>query len=456
MALTKQELKQDKQNFWYWNKREEAQAESLAKISNKRIKSIEKQMQKYYAETMEQVIYDFEATYNKLLTTIEDGRQPTPADLYKLDKYWKLQAQCRTELEKLGAKQLALLSKEFETNWFEIYNSISVEGATAFSTVDKSMVGQMINQIWAADGKSWSSRVWDNTNRLQQTLNDELIHIVAAGKKSTDLKNILQERFSVSYSRADALVRTEISHIQNQAAQKRYEDYGVEEVEIWADKDERRCDVCGKLHKKRYPVGAKIPIPAHPRCRCSIVPVVDVNKKVEKLAQGSYNGINSSFKDNVNFETNRDVKKAVQRKQRIFVTPLTGKEKTKQEFFHNLFGENVANTPSLNGYYDIAAHGLPNSIEIFKTPINSETLAKIIMGRNDYKKGTPIRLLSCFTGDDSSGTCIAKELAQMLETEVIAPPFELVVGDSGQLYKYEGKERIIVTKKDFRRFKPNE
>jgi hypothetical protein len=70
-------------------------------------------------------------------------------------------------------------------------------------------------------------------------------------------------------------------------------------------------------------------------------------------------------------------------------------------------------------------------MEILKTPINSETLAKIIMARDDYVKGTPIRLLSCFTGDDSNGTCLAKELAEMLETEVIAPPFELVVGDSG-------------------------
>lgn len=255
----------------YWQDR---QAESLTKISNKSIKTIEKQMAKYYANTMEQVIRDFEATYNKLLLTVGDGREPTPADLYKLDKYWKLQAQCKVELDKLGAKQIALLSKEFEANWFEIYYSINIEGATAFSTIDKSLVEQMINQIWAADGKSWSSRIWSNTTQLMTTLNDELIHIVAAGKKNTDLKNILQERFNVSYSRADALVRTEVAHIQTQAALKRYEDYGIEEVEIWADEDERRCDVCGKLHQTRYPKGAAVPIPAHPRCRCCVVPVI--------------------------------------------------------------------------------------------------------------------------------------------------------------------------------------
>lgn len=255
----------------YW---EDRQAESLAKISNKSIKTIDKQMRKYYAQTMEQVMADFEATYNKLLTTIDDGRKPTPADLYKLDKYWKLQAQCREELEKLGEKQIALLSKNFETNWFEVYYSINIDGATAYSTLDKSLVEQMINQIWAADGKSWSARIWENTNRLQETLNEGLLHIVVAGKQPRELKQVLQERFNVSYSRADALVRTEISHIQNQAAQKRYEDYGVQEFEVWADADERRCEICAKLHKKVYPMGANIPIPAHPRCRCSILPVI--------------------------------------------------------------------------------------------------------------------------------------------------------------------------------------
>lgn len=256
----------------YW---EDRQAQALTKVSEKNIKSIEKQMAKYYAETMERVINDFEATYNKLLTTVADGRQPTPADLYKLDKYWKLQAQARAELEKLGEKQIAMLSKNFEANWFEVYYSLDIDGGAAFSTIDKPMVQQMINQIWCADGKNWSSRIWSNTNSLLETLNDGLVHIVTAGKKSTDLKNLLQERFGVSYSRADALVRTEVAHIQTQAAKKRYEDAGVQEVEIWADEDERRCEVCGKLHKKRYPIGAAVPIPAHPRCRCCILPVIN-------------------------------------------------------------------------------------------------------------------------------------------------------------------------------------
>ena len=255
----------------YW---EDRMADAQNRLTNISIKKVDKQMRKYYAAAMNRTIEDFEATYNKILTAVEAGRKPTPADLYKLDKYWQSQARLRQELQKLGDKQMILLSREFEANWFEIYYSIGEVGEVIFSSIDKPGVQQLINQIWAADGKSWSQRIWENTERLAAELNEGLIHCVATGKKTSELKNILQERFGVSYSRADALVRTEMAHIQTQAAKQRYEDAGIQEVEIWASKDERRCEICGELHQKRYPVGAAVPVPAHPRCRCCILPVI--------------------------------------------------------------------------------------------------------------------------------------------------------------------------------------
>jgi SPP1 gp7 family putative phage head morphogenesis protein len=256
----------------YWQDRNIA---SQQKLANKSVVATEKQLQKYYKTTIKKTIADFEATYDKLLATIEDGRQPTPADLYKLDKYWQMQAQLKVQLQRLGDSEIELLTKNFTKTYQQAYEMLALPSDKAFSTIDDALAEEMIQHVWCADGKSWSARVWENTEKLAETLNEELIACVVGGKKTTDLKNMLLERFNVSYSQADALVRTEIAHIQTQAAQKRYKDYGIDMVEIWADKDERRCDVCGKLHKKRYPVGAKVPIPAHPNCRCCIVPVVE-------------------------------------------------------------------------------------------------------------------------------------------------------------------------------------
>jgi SPP1 gp7 family putative phage head morphogenesis protein len=256
----------------YWQDRI---AKNQEKIQDKTIKQINKQLQRYYGRAMDRVIRDFESVYNKVWKAMEEGKEPTPADLYKLDKYWEAQAQMRRELQRLGDRNIQILSKAFETNFFEIYYSIALPGEAAFNTIDTAAVSQLINGVWVADGKQWSQRVWDNTERLAQTLNDELIHIVATGKKDSDLKQALQERFNVSYHRAETLVRTEVAHIQTEAAKKRYEDYGIEYVEVLVDPDDRTCELCKALQGKRFPTTGTPPLPVHPNERCCLVPVLD-------------------------------------------------------------------------------------------------------------------------------------------------------------------------------------
>lgn len=255
----------------YWAER---MAKNQLKLSDKTVKAINKQLLNYYGRAMERVIRDFESVYNKILATQEEGKTPTPADLYKLDKYWEAQAQMRRELQKLGDKEKQILSKVFETHFFEIYYSFAIPGAAAFNTIDTEVVQQLINGVWVADGKQWSQRVWENTERLAQTLNEELIHIVTTGKKDSDLKKVLVERFDVSYHRAQTLVRTEVAHIQTEAAKKRYQDYGIEYVEVLVDADERTCDLCKALIGKRWRTTETPPLPVHPNERCCLVPVV--------------------------------------------------------------------------------------------------------------------------------------------------------------------------------------
>ena len=256
----------------YWQKR---LIESQNALTNKSIKEAQKQLAIYYKNATRRVLADFEATYDKLLATQLDGKEPTPADLYKLDRYWQMQGQMRQELRRLGERQIAMLTKQFEIQFFDIYYSIGIEGATAFTTIDEAAVHQLLNAIWVADGKSWSERIWQNTDLLAATLNDEFVSCVATGKKTTELKQILQNRFDVSYSNADMLVRTEMAHIQTQAAQQRYRDYGIQEVEVFVDEDERTCSICAKHEGEKHPINAQMPVPFHPRCRCCMVPVVE-------------------------------------------------------------------------------------------------------------------------------------------------------------------------------------
>ena len=270
----------------YWKKRMLA---AQKEYSDKSIDSINEQLKKYYKKAMTSTINDFEAVYDKVLNTVEEGKPVTTADLYKLDKYYQMQAQLNKRLQKLGDKQCNIMSKEFEAEYKHIYNALSIDknetaiqamiSDAAFAQIDEKAAEKVAQEIWCSDGKSWSDRVWDNVNDLQQTLNDNLIDCIVAGKKSTELKKSLMERFSVSYHRAETLTRTEIAHIETQAAQDRYKSYGIQQVEILADTDSRTCDICARLDHKKLSINDDMPIPVHPNCRCCIIPVVDKENK---------------------------------------------------------------------------------------------------------------------------------------------------------------------------------
>lgn len=256
----------------YWKDRHQASQNLIASRSRR---EIDKQIRKYYQKLSKQIIDGYESLYNEILLKQAAGEAISPATLYKLDKYWSMQQQVRVKCRSVGAKLNDLFGGVFEKVYKASYDAIHLDGIALFSTIDDGAINQVINSIWAADGKTWSERIWNNMTLLQTSLEEGLLECVVTGKKTSQLKKVLQDRFNVSYTRADTLVRTEMAHIQTEAAKQRYRDYGLDQVEIWADPDERTCEVCGKLHKKKYPVGANVPIPAHPRCRCCIIPVVE-------------------------------------------------------------------------------------------------------------------------------------------------------------------------------------
>lgn len=83
---------------------------------------------------------------------------------------------------------------------------------------------EMINEIWCADGKNRSQRVWHNVGKLQEELNSSLLDCVISGKTTKELKQI-----------------------QTQSAAQRYKDSGVEYYEFLADTDKSTCDICAAL-----------------------------------------------------------------------------------------------------------------------------------------------------------------------------------------------------------------
>lgn len=140
----------------YW---EERLVSAQDKISEKSIKDIEKQLRKYYSYSMNSVINEFISLYESILRAQEEGKQPTASDLYKLDRYWELQAQLQRKLNELGDKENSLLSQSFEKTYIDIYNSINLPVDQMFKTISAQDARTAINTVWVADGKNFSQRV---------------------------------------------------------------------------------------------------------------------------------------------------------------------------------------------------------------------------------------------------------------------------------------------------------
>lgn len=295
--------KQKKDNYYDdgWRKR---MLDAQKKWTDKDINAINKQLRHYFRVASASIIKEFEAVYDKVLANAEDGKPITPADLYRLDKYYQMQTQLEVVLKSLGDKTIQVLSQKFTQEYKHIYSALAIDkdgkavkasiSDKAFSTIASESAKQVASQVWCADGKSWSQRIWGNIEDLKQTLNDGLIECVVTGKKPTQLKQQLMERFNVSYNKAETLVRTEMAHVETQAALDRYKEHGRERIRIVVDEDERTCKQCAEWDDKivdiaNAHVGQNCP-PFHPRCRCTIAAVVeDKKQKVrEEIKKNNY------------------------------------------------------------------------------------------------------------------------------------------------------------------------
>ena len=154
-------------------------------------------------------------------------------------------------------------------------------------------------------------------------------------------------------------------------------------------------------------------------------------------------GLTSGGKDGIirpyEHKLPREKRKQIIKKASALKKPIFAEDRP-----DNAFASYVRNVPSKKGYYDVALHGSPTSVEFFGERIYAYLLANIIRNRKDYEKGTKIRLLSCNTGNtESTGDCVAQIVANELGVQVEAPTdiiyvfsdgsFEIGITDSGEM-----------------------
>lgn len=273
---------------------------------------------------------------------INGGKSVTLSDMHKYNRLNSLQSNIEKRIEQLGEDTEKFGKENMKEGFKEVYSNARQElGETSFSIPNERLMEQMMNTPW--QGSNFSKRLWKNTGVLARNLNEILTIGLTQGKTITEMAIQLSNRMNQSFNAAHKLIRTETIHYLNESAFKAYQDGGCEEVQVWAAKDERTCDVCGKKHGKKYKIDKRPVLPFHPNCRCTYLPVVGTH-----LNDGDNNDIIKDEKEIQKYKENvlKNNKSLNSTDQKAFSKYLDNFDKDTLNLYSNL-SEHFTN----NKYY---------------------------------------------------------------------------------------------------------
>ncbi len=115
-------------------------------------------------------------------------------------------------------------------------------------------IDKLISKPWAADGKNFSARVWENRAALVSELENTLTQSIIRGQSPKKVIADIAQRFNVSKNKACRLIMTESAFFAAAAQKDCFSDLGVEKYEIVATLDSRTSETCRHLDGKVIPM----------------------------------------------------------------------------------------------------------------------------------------------------------------------------------------------------------
>ena len=148
----------------------------------------------------------------------------------------------------------------------------------SFYAINAAVVKQFVDVPWC-NGENFSTRIWNDTRKLAQYLNQDIAQGFARGDSYDKLVRQLRKRFS-NVNRRDAyrLIFTEGTYVMAESSMQPFtEDF--ERYRLSPVMDGRTCPICRGLARQVFEIkdrqpGVNFP-PIHPWCRCTWEIVVD-------------------------------------------------------------------------------------------------------------------------------------------------------------------------------------
>lgn len=193
-----------------------------------------------------------------------------------------LKLQIQNEIESLYGTRDKQMQDYLVQNYGDTYYHTAYEiqkgiglGSSVYS-LDTNKVNQIIHKPWAVDGKNFSERIWEDKNKLINTLHNKLTQSFIRGSSPYRIVSDIAKEFNVKKSIAGRLVMTESAAYSSKAQERCYKDLGIDQYEIVATLDRNTSSICqemdGKVFSmKEYEVGVTAN-PFHPNCRTVTAP----------------------------------------------------------------------------------------------------------------------------------------------------------------------------------------
>ena len=195
----------------------------------------------------------------------------------RISRLDSLKAQIDMEFTKLifGVEETGkyALNSVYRDTFIEVTKDLGVN-----AIVSRDKIKAVLDRPWS--GANFSQRLWSNTDKLAQTVKQEIVNGMIQGINLKTMTKRVSERFETAKKNdVERLLRTEVNYVLNQATLDGYKEAGIEKYEFSATLDSRTSQICSELHGeifeiKKIVVGLNYP-PMHPRCRSTTIPIVD-------------------------------------------------------------------------------------------------------------------------------------------------------------------------------------
>lgn len=239
--------------------------------------------------------------------------------LLKYNRLKTLNEEIKKAAQELANREIKFFDDNFPELLERVYNESGVMMGVDFNKLDKSVIDKVVNYPWS--GKDYKQTVWDNKELLVKNLKQIITQGIIQGKDFNSMTLLLKEAMEKEAWKCRRVVRTETMHMINAGHYERYKAAGVTELEYLATHDyyssgkPRYCGECMSKDGKKYPIDKAPMVPAHPNCRCTLIPVIETMKdkeddkkpkSKEAQQQDFIKDVKNKFGVDVSFEDNKD------------------------------------------------------------------------------------------------------------------------------------------------------